>query len=253
VRAQTLDPQAVSYRHSSFPVADALTAAHSRFWRRLAGPGAWWTGPERVAIASEVRNARECDLCRRRKQSLSPYFVNGAHDRASDLPEIAVDAVHRLVTDASRLKREWLDQAVAAGLNVESYVELLGTVVALVSIDSFCLALGLPEHPLPAPLPGEPSRYRPASARLEEAWVPLVPEDNSGTPEADLWPAGRIGWVIRAMSLAPDEVRTLLDLSAVHYLEMQDVPNPGASRGHLTRPQIELVAGRVSALNSCFY
>jgi hypothetical protein len=59
--------------------------------------------------------------------------------------------------------------------------------------------------------------------------------------------------VIRAMSVAPDEVRTLGDLSAVHYLPMADVPNPRASRGHLTRPQMELVAGRVSALNGCFY
>jgi hypothetical protein len=55
------------------------------------------------------------------------------------------------------------------------------------------------------------------------------------------------------MSLVPDEVRTLADLSGVHYLAMVDVPNPGAARGHLTRPQMELVAGRVSALNGCFY
>jgi hypothetical protein len=253
VRPQVIDSQAVSYGNSAYAVADSLTAAHSRFWGRLAGAGAWWTGAERVAIATEARRARECDLCRRRKQSVSPYFVEGEHDRAGDLPEVAVDAVHRLVTDASRLKREWLDRAVAAGLSVERYVELLGTVVALVSIDSFCMALGLPEHPLPAPRAGEPSRYRPASARPEEAWVPLVPEDNSGTPEADLWPAGRIGWVVRAMSLVPDEVRTLHDLSAAHYLEMEDVPNPRAARGHLTRPQMELVAGRVSALNGCFY
>jgi hypothetical protein len=53
--------------------------------------------------------------------------------------------------------------------------------------------------------------------------------------------------------LVPDEVRTLADLSAVHYLGMADVPDPRAARGHLTRPQMELVAGRVSALNSCFY
>jgi hypothetical protein len=250
---QSPEQPGVSYRHSPYPVADDLTRAHSRFWLRLAGPGAWWSGSERVAIAAEARGALDCELCRRRKQSLSPYFVSGQHDRSSDLPEVALDAVHRLVTDASRLKREWLEQAIAAGLSAERYVELLGTVVALVSIDSFCLALGLPVHPLPAPLSGEPSRYRPASARQEEAWVPLVPEDNAGTPEADLWPAGRIGWVIRAMSLVPDEVRTLADLSGVHYLAMVDVPNPGAARGHLTRPQMELVAGRVSALNGCFY
>jgi hypothetical protein len=253
MRAQGIEGQGISYGGAPYAVAAELAAAHSRFWARLARPGAWWTGAERVAIAREARCARDCELCRRRKRSLSPYFVDGVHDRASDLPEVAVDAVHRLVTDASRLKREWLEQSIADGLSVERYVELLGTVVALISIDSFCLALGLREHPLPQPLPGEPSRYRPASAREEEAWVPLVPEDNAGTPEADLWPAGRIGWVIRAMSLVPDEVRTLADLSAVHYLEMADVPNPAASRGHLTRPQMELVAGRVSALNGCFY
>lgn len=245
-------PALVSYLGSPYPVASSVSAAHVRFWLRLAAPGTWWTGAERVAIARETRRGRGCDLCARRKQALSPYQTAGTHDRASALPEIAVDAVHRLTTDASRLKREWLDRAVAGGLSVERYVELLGTVVALVSIDSFCRALGLAEHPLPEPLPGEPSRYRPASARQEEAWVPVVPEDNAATPEADLW-TGRTGWVIRAMSLVPDEVRTLNDLSAAHYLEMQDVPNPLASRGHLTRPQMELVAGRVSALNRCFY
>jgi hypothetical protein len=48
-------------------------------------------------------------------------------------------------------------------------------------------------------------------------------------------------------------VRTLNDLSAAHYLEMHQVPDPTASRGALSRPQMELVAGRVSALNGCFY
>jgi hypothetical protein len=243
----------VSYDLSPYPISVGLLESHRRFWRRLAGPGAWLTGAERVAIAREVRHARDCDLCRRRKRALSPYHVDGLHDRASDLPEVAVDAVHRLVTDAARLKREWLDRSVAAGLSVETYVEIVGTVVALVSIDSFCLAIGLEGHPLPEPIPGEPNRYRPASARQEEAWVPLVPEINEGTPEADLWPSGPIGWVIRAMSLVPEEVRTLNDLSNEHYLPMRDVPNPRASRGHLSRPQMELVAGRVSALNGCFY
>jgi hypothetical protein len=243
----------VSYDRSPFPVSAGLAESHARFWRRLAGPGTWLSGVERVAVAREARHAPECDLCRRRKESLSPYYIDGAHDRATDLPEVAVDAVHRLVTDAPRLKREWLDQAVAAGLSLEAYVEILGTVVALISIDSFCLALGLEVHPLPQPAAGEPSRYRPASARQEEAWVPVVPEINEGTPESDLWPSGPIGWVIRAMSLVPDEVRTLSDLSNEHYLPMRDVPNPTASRGALTRPQMELVAGRVSALNGCFY
>ena len=109
------------------------------------------------------------------------------------------------------------------------------------------------EHQLPAPLPGEPSRYRPASAGPDQAWVSMVPADNAGTPETDLWPAGRTGNVIRAMGLVPDEVRSLNDLGAVHYLPNAHVPDPSASLGSLSRPQIELVASKVPMLNDCFY
>ena len=79
--------------------------------------------------------------------------------------------------------------------------------------------------------------------------------DNSGTPEEDLWPPNRTGNVIRALSLAPDEVRTLHDLGGAHYIDHGLVRDPSASRkgGALSRAQIELVAGRVSILNDCFY
>ncbi len=82
----------------------------------------------------------------------------------------------------------------------------------------------------------------------------MVPFDNSGSPEADLWPPNRTGNVIRALSLAPDEVRTLNDLGGAHYIEHGLVRDPTAGKGGaLSRAQIELVAGRVSILNDCFY
>jgi len=59
--------------------------------------------------------------------------------------------------------------------------------------------------------------------------------------------------VIRAMSLVPDEVRTLHDVSAAHYLPMGQVRDPSAATGALNRMQMELIAGRVSALRRCFY
>ena len=124
------------------------------------------------------------------------------------------------------------------------------------SIDSFCRAIGIPLHPLPEPESGAPSGYRPAGAAHDgESWVPMVPFDNSGTPEEDLWPPNRTGNVIRALSLAPDEVRTLHDLGGAHYIDHGLVRDPSASRkgGALSRAQIELVAGRVSILNDCFY
>ena len=244
----------ISYSDARYPVRPDFAQAHNRFWESLARPGAWWTGAERVAIAREARAAPGCALCRAAKAALSPAGVTGEHDRVSDLPEAAVDAVHRIVTDAARLTRSWYRQRLDSGLTDGHYVEIVGIVVALASVDSFCRAMGLPLRPLPEPVAGAPSGYRPASLATDEGWVPMVPPENAGTPEADLWPSGRTSNVIRAMSLVPGAVRTLKDLSAVHNLANENVRKAGVDRGGaLTRSQMELLAGRVSALNQCYY
>ena len=241
-------------------VREDLVAAHTRYWSRLARPGANWSGAERVAIARETRHAPGCAFCRRLRAALSPHAVSGAHDvapgNAGLLSNPAIDAVHRIVNDASRLTRAWYERTLADGLTDGQYVELVGTVVSVVSIDSFCRAVGAPLHPLPEPVPGDPSGYRPATAAHDgESWVPMVPSDNAAGPEADLWPANRTGNVIRALSLAPDEVRTLNDLGGAHYITHGHVRDPSATKqgSVLSRAQIELVAGRVSILNDCFY
>jgi hypothetical protein len=247
---------AITYQEAGVPVRDDLPAAHRRAWERLARAGAWWSGAQRVAIAAEVRRAADCGLCAARLAALSPYAVPGEHEATPALSAPAVDAVHRLTTDPGRLTRAWFDATAARGLGDGEYVELLGVVVTVVSIDSFCRGLGVPPHPLPEPVAGAPTRARPAAARLEEAWVPMLPNRRHVGPEADLWgesPGGRTGNVIRALSLVPDEVRTLKDLSAAHYMttpEMMDLRSP---RHSLDRRQVELIAGRVSALRGCFY
>jgi hypothetical protein len=245
--------QALSYRAALVPVRDDFAAAHTRFWQRLAAPGAWWTGAERVTIAAEVRYARHCALCQARKAALTPAAVAGHHDHLGALPEVTVEVIHRVVTDPGRLSRTWFQETLVAGLSAEQYVEILGTLVALVSIDSFCRGIGVPLHPLPEPQPGAPSSYRPPGAIQEDAWVPMIPVDRATGAEADLYGGQAVGNVIRAMSLVPDEVRTLCDLSAAHYLPMGQVRDPSASVGALNRMQMELIAGRVSALRQCFY
>ena len=60
------------------PVRDDIPAAHRKTWERIASPGCWWTGAERVAIAAEVRAARDCALCDERKKALSPYGYSGS-------------------------------------------------------------------------------------------------------------------------------------------------------------------------------
>jgi len=243
----------ISYAGAPYEVRADLVDAHRTYWARLAAPGTWLTGAERVAVAAQVRQARHCELCARRKAALSPYAEAGEHDAAGDLPPAWVELVHRVVTDPARLSKSWFDGLVAQGVDHARYVEILGTLVEVLLIDEFCRGLGLAPHPLPEPQPGEPSRYTPANATLGEAWVPMIPRIIDEGPEADLW-ATRGGNVIRALSLVPDEVRHMLALLKVHYLDNDAIWNMAQSpQGTLTRPQTEVVATRVSSHNDCFY
>src|SRR2546425_10533749 len=108
---------AIDYRSTGIAVRGDIVASQIRAWQSLAAPGTWWTGPERVAIAREVRAARRCAWCGERKAALSPYAVNVTHDAATDLPPVVVDAVHRVVTDPGRLARRWSDEVIAAGVS----------------------------------------------------------------------------------------------------------------------------------------
>ncbi len=234
-----MSDSAIDYVSAPVPVCADLPAAHRRGWDHLARPGRWWTGAERVAIATEVRAAAACPLCHERKQALSPNAVTGTHAGPGVLPPAAVEAVHRITTDPGRLSRGWLDGLEADGLSDGHYVELVGVVTTVVSIDSFCRGLGVPLHALPEPEPGEPSRARPDGLVDGGAWVPMT--------------AGRFGNVLRAMSLVPEEVSNLMVLSRAHYLAPEEMADIERGRGALDRAQVELVAARVSALRECFY
>lgn len=245
-----------AYADWPHPIRADIGDAHRWYWERLARPGAWWTGAERVAIAAEVRRAPGCRLCTERKTALSPGMVAGEHDSDGRLPAPAVDAVHRIVTDASRLSKSWLEKLHADGLGDGHYVELVGVVVAVVSIDAFHHNLGLAPEPLPDPEPGAASGYRPPNAMPGAAWVPWIPGNRASGPEADLYPnASQAPNVYLAMSLVPDAVRAMGRLSQAQYISPAIVAAPGRNEPGraIDRSQIELVAGRVSALNECFY
>jgi hypothetical protein len=242
---------AFDYAGLSLPISAEMRAAHRRAWERLAAPGSWWTGAERVALAAEVRAARDCALCRERKAALSPHAVAGEHEATSLLPAAAVDAVHRITTDPGRLSKSWYEKTLAAGVSAGPYVELVGVVVTLVNLDSLHRALGVEPEPLPEPVAGEPTRLQPPHEQ-GGAWVPWIALDSEEAKDLYGGPP-RVANVLRALSLVPDAARQLQELSAVHYLPMDEVADPRAGLPTLSRPQMELVAGRVSALNECFY
>ena len=81
----------------------------------------------------------------------------------------------------------------------------------------------------------------------------MIPADKAIGEEADLWSKDGTGNVIRAMSLVPDAVRDLNLLSDVQYIPGKKMMLFDDGGHPLDRMQIELVAGRVSSLNECFY
>jgi hypothetical protein len=241
---------AFQYDASPDPIRPDLGEAHRAAWQHIASPGTWLSGAERVAVADETRRARSCALCRDRKQALSPFALDGEHDHGGVLSTPLVDEIHRVTTDAPRLTEAWYRGLLEQGLSAEAYVEALGVVVIVISVDRFHHALGLPLEPLPTPTAGEPTRIRPGDVVEGEAWVPMRAA-KSLAAEAGL-PAGQAPFVLRALSLVPAEAMAWTELGAAQYLGPKQMGEFGSVRA-IARSQIELVAGRVSALNECFY
>ena len=242
------------YEKAPHPIRPDLAAAHRAYWEVLCRPGSWWSGAERVALAAASRGARDCSFCRERKQALSLYGVEGLHDHDGVLAERVVDAVHRIVTDQSRISRQWVEDNAAHDLSHEAYVELVGVVVAVLSIDEFHRALGLILEVLPVPEPGEIDRYRPAVLSDDIGFVPTIPPEGAVGAEAGLWPAGRSANVIRALTLVPQAMKDWVALADAQYLTMEGMANVYQDEARsIDRMQMELVAGRVSASNQCFY
>ena len=243
------------YSEAPYPIRDDIPEAYRTYWDQLAQPGTWLTGKERVAIAQEVRNALVCPYCAERKNALSPYAFPGEHLHSGNLPELVVDAVHRVVTDQTRITQAYIDDNASKGLSNEAYVELVGVVVAVLSIDEFHRALGMPVEALPDPLPGNPSQYKPANLSDDIGFVPTVPPKGAVGEESDLWSKELLARnVMRALTLVPNAFREWHAISAAQYLALDQMPDYFQDDARsINRLQMELVAGRVSAVNECFY
>ncbi len=241
------------------PVRDDLANAHAMVLSRLARPGTWWTGAERIAIAAEARAANTCAFCVERKQALSPYTIEGTHttDPLSEgvLFEPMIGMIHMMVTDVTRITKQAIDDLSTSGFTHGHYVEALGIVVAVRSMDQTNKGLGVPVHGLPSPVAGEPSQAKPGPLVEGEAFVPMLARQEPDAPDQDLWGgdfAKSIPNVARALSLVPDAVRDWFELSDAQYIPAGKFGAVTEGR-NLSRAQIELLAARVSALNDCFY
>lgn len=243
------------YSDSPYPIRSGLSDAYKAYWQTLAEPGNWFTGAQRVAIAAEVRNALVCSFCAARKSALSPYApLEGEHLQGDTLEKELVDAVHRVVTDQSRITQNYIDSNTALGFSEEQYVELVSIVVNVFSIDEFNRALGFPPEPLPESVAGDPDHYRPTLTDRKTGFVSMLTPEGAVGKENDLWEAGKTANVLRALSLVPNGVRSWMKIADQQYLSMEGMTNFTGPNGRaINRMQIELVAGRVSSINECFY
>ena len=243
----------ISYESTKLAVRDDIVAAHRRAWAHIAEPGTWWDGARRVAIAAETRNAIDCDLCRRRKQALSPQSVHGSHDALGDLPETLIDVIHRIRTDPGRLTEAWYRQALDGGMTDAEYVETVAIVATVVAVDTFARGIGAPRLPLPDPVAGKPTRRRPQGAKIDRSWVPIIAPEDVAESEADLYAGRTPSYIRRALTLVPDDTRSFISLYETHYMPGNVMRDFGNEYRAITHVQMELLAGRVSAINQCAY
>ena len=209
-------------------VRDDLAEAHRLSLAHVASPGARLTAARRVQIA-EV--AREAYLA----VEPSPPWMRPFDD-------LALDVAYRLARHAGTITEQWYEQIIGEGMHPLEFVEILGVVVATVPPIAFARAVGLPLPELPQAIAGEPTgREADELAPAKLNWVPVAA------------PADQVASVVQALTALPDEWDNLWRLAAAQYMSDRQMDDPLWNRGTLSRPQMELVAGRLSLIRECFF
>ena len=228
-----------SHEATDLQIRSDLTAAHAQVWEKLTAPGTWWSGSERLAVAEVVRSASK----------------SGRLPNDSPISSALQDAVYRLAVHAGTLTEEWYQKMRdATGVTPQQWVEIIEVTISVASVLRFAQLAGIDHPKFPEALEGQPTRQTQPCKPANHHWVPVVHLEDS-TPELapfyDGLPA--VPPVIRALSSVPAAMHTLFTLSDAQYMPMREMIDLNWTRGTLSRRQIELVAGRLSAHRECFY
>lgn len=197
-----------------------MSAGAARTWRSIALPGTWFTGAERVEIASCARSS----------------LASGGATRDWSIPEVVVDAARTVAVHAHRTDRARIDRFAADGLAAEPFVEVVGVVARTVAVDTMLRGIGTEPLAFPDPAPGEPHRSVQPNAKRRSAYVPMV---------------GAAG-ATSALSAVPSEDAAQEDLHGALYLSYAEMGNFNIVK-ELQRWQLELVAARTSLINHCHF
>ena len=221
------------YESSGFPVRRDITEAHRASWQAIARPGPRWSGVQRVEIARQARAARN-------SRGDPPWLRKGLPDTEGRIPEAACQAARTIAADAHRIDRDWATQAIET-LGDAAYVELGSIVATVAALDAFAEALGRDQEPLPSAEAGTRADTASADGVADiGAYVPVVSPFSGPN-------------VSRALSLVPEANRLFFTNVGAMYGGVEQSFYDLEWTGPISRPQAELLAARVSALNECFY
>ena len=131
-------------------IPDALLEAFNACWERIAEPGEWWSGKERIAILEEVRKDREQDHPKVRSS-----LADLSNTPSPVISPLTSEIVRMVTSNAAEIDDKWAKEAISL-IGEGKYSELVSLVVNIVPIDIFCLLLGRPVVSLPVPKGGKP-------------------------------------------------------------------------------------------------
>jgi hypothetical protein len=235
------------YADSAYRVREDIEGIHADQFEQLKTPGTWGTSQQRLAIINEARRSGyEAGILEK------PSDAGAVSDL--ELSPVVRRVVERLAIAPKDMDQAFYDAALQDGLGDAEYVEIVGLISRFTCFDVFARGIGIPLRPLPSPESGDPSRYRPSIAVQEKAWVPTIPNPPEGGEFARVLFGPWQPYIMRGLSLVPEEYTAHYDLEEIqympsaHFLDFNFQHHEG-----LTRPQVEVVAARISALNECFY
>ena len=237
------------YADSPYPVPPETDALHADELASFGQVGTWGSARQRLAIAAEARKARVAS-------AVQESVGDEALAATADLPEAARRTAQAVACGGININRDFCAQVQAEGVTEGAYVEIVGITARLAHLDVFARGLGIPARTLPAPNDDAPPTYeRPAAAKQEgffTATIPSAPE--GGEAAVALYGNHPAPNILRSLSLVPDEARRVIRILDEEYFSLETIFDLGySSHEALSRPQIELIAARVSALNQCFY
>lgn len=204
-----------------------LAEAHRQSLQHVASPGARLDAERRLQIAAAATQGYLA-------AEPPPPWVRPFADPA-------LDVAFRLARYAGTITQEWYEQVITEGMHPLEWVEIVGIVVATVP-------------PLAFARSGPRLARVPAVGRRATTW----PRGRrAGTGDAELGAGGgarrhdRFGGA--GAEALPGEWDNMWRLAEAQYMSDAQMVDPLWNRGTLSRPQMELAAGRISRVRECFF